>query len=414
MSKTLLVLTEQFPYGNGETFLESEMLFWDTFDRVIVCPLSSKENGVKKRAVEKCELIEISISKLKKIIEIPKLLFDQDFWEEFEILKQKSANKYESFKKLLSMTLNMRIEARQIIRYLKDNIKADDQLFLYAYWLYNPAYVAVTVKKHIPQVERAISRAHGFDIYEYRSFNYLPYRQMLFEELDAVYCVSNNGVNYLNELYPLSSVKFHCAYLGTIDYGTEIFYRQSNTIRIVSCSNCIKLKRINLIIDALSQLRGSGLLIEWTHFGGGPLLDALKIYASEQLDEFVTFTFAGPVSNSELMNKYKSGQYDFFINVSETEGIPVSIMEAMSFGIPALATDVGGTSELVNDGINGYLVGANTSFVEIANKIQEIALLDTETYLNLRINARRKWEMCFSAKKNYPKFCDKLIIGSEE
>ena len=144
MSKTLLVLTEQFPYGNGETFLESEMLFWDTFDRVIVCPLSSKENGVKKRAVEKCELIEISISKLKKIIETPKLLFDQDFWEEFEILKQKSANKYESFKKLLSMTLNMRIEARQIIRYLKDNIKADDQLFLYAYWLYNPAYVAVT------------------------------------------------------------------------------------------------------------------------------------------------------------------------------------------------------------------------------------------------------------------------------
>ena len=89
-------------------------------------------------------------------------------------------------------------------------------------------------------------------------------------------------------------------------------------------------------------------------------------------------------------------------------------MEAMSFGIPALATDVGGTSELVDNGINGYLVGANTSFVEIANKIQEIALLDTETYLNLRINARRKWEMCFSAKNNYPKFCDKVIIGSEE
>jgi len=43
------------------------------------------------------------------------------------------------------------------------------------------------------------------------------------------------------------------------------------------------------------------------------------------------------------------------MNLSETEGIPVSIMEAQSAGVPILATNLGGTSEIVNNE-NGFLV----------------------------------------------------------
>ncbi|NCO54621.1 MAG: glycosyltransferase, partial [Bacteroidetes bacterium] len=46
---------------------------------------------------------------------------------------------------------------------------------------------------------------------------------------------------------------------------------------------------------------------------------------------------------------------DLFINVSESEGIPVSIMEALSAGIPVIATNVGGTNEIVNNDV-GFLI----------------------------------------------------------
>ncbi|MFR4320263.1 MAG: glycosyltransferase [Blautia massiliensis (ex Durand et al. 2017)] len=44
------------------------------------------------------------------------------------------------------------------------------------------------------------------------------------------------------------------------------------------------------------------------------------------------------------------------MNVSSSEGIPVSIMEATSFGIPGIATDAGGTKEIIRDKENGVLL----------------------------------------------------------
>lgn len=55
---------------------------------------------------------------------------------------------------------------------------------------------------------------------------------------------------------------------------------------------------------------------------------------------------------------YSEHPVDVFINLSTNEGVPVSIMEAISFDIPIVATDVGGTSEIVTDE-TGILVSSN-------------------------------------------------------
>jgi len=47
--------------------------------------------------------------------------------------------------------------------------------------------------------------------------------------------------------------------------------------------------------------------------------------------------------HNDVLNYYASNPVDVFINTSSSEGLPVSIMEAMSFGIPVIATNVGGT-----------------------------------------------------------------------
>ena len=77
---------------------------------------------------------------------------------------------------------------------------------------------------------------------------------------------------------------------------------------------------------------------------------------------------AGKISNSQLLEIYKNIPFDIFINVSENEGVPVSIMEAMSFGMIIIATAVGGTSEIVHNGKNGYLLPQNCSKEQIAEK----------------------------------------------
>ena len=48
-----------------------------------------------------------------------------------------------------------------------------------------------------------------------------------------------------------------------------------------------------------------------------------------------------------LVDWYRRNRVDLFISLSSSEGLPVSMMEAISFGIPILATDVGGVSEIV-------------------------------------------------------------------
>ena len=84
-------------------------------------------------------------------------------------------------------------------------------------------------------------------------------------------------------------------------------------------------------------------------------------------------------------------------------------MEAISFGIPVIATDVGGTSEIVIEGVNGRLLPETFEINELAEKIREIISLSDAEYETLSHNARRIYEDKFSAEKNYTDFCKELL-----
>ena len=65
-------------------------------------------------------------------------------------------------------------------------------------------------------------------------------------------------------------------------------------------------------------------------------MDEIKKMAKDKLRDNIQYEFKGNVSNTELMKQYQNKNYYVFVNVSSSEGIPVSIMEATSFGIPRL------------------------------------------------------------------------------
>lgn len=115
----------------------------------------------------------------------------------------------------------------------------------------------------------------------------------------------------------------------------------------------------------------------------------------------------GQLAPPEIFNFYKSMPVDLFLTVSANEGIPVSIMEAQSFGIPVIATAVGGIPEIVNN-INGLLLSANPSPLEIAEAIFK-AFSEKEIWGKKRMYSRRNWEENYNAEKNYNAFAAELL-----
>ena len=96
-----------------------------------------------------------------------------------------------------------------------------------------------------------------------------------------------------------------------------------------------------------------------------------------------------------------------FINTSSAEGAPVSIMEAQSFGIPVIATDVGGVREVVAEG-TGILLPVNFRINELASHIEQFIDMSLEDESAFRNNALHNWEDNFNASSNYHGFITKL------
>jgi glycosyltransferase involved in cell wall biosynthesis len=87
--------------------------------------------------------------------------------------------------------------------------------------------------------------------------------------------------------------------------------------------------------------------------GGGPKKEDLsdKVIKMNLEDEII---FTGMVEHQEIHEYYQAA--DIFVLPSYTEGLPISILEAMACGLPVVATNVGGIPEVITDGLNGFLV----------------------------------------------------------
>ena len=86
-----------------------------------------------------------------------------------------------------------------------------------------------------------------------------------------------------------------------------------------------------------------------------------------QLEDCIQFT--GQLSK----NKWSAiaRDYDIFINTSNIDNTPVSIMEAMALGLPIVSTNVGGIPYLIDDGVTGLLINSSDSD-QMAEKINEL------------------------------------------
>lgn len=288
-----------------------------------------------------------------------------------------------------------------------------DKTLLYSFWFVEIARDAILLADEIERLSGTrpfcISRAHGYDCYDYRSeFDYLPFKTWMAKRLDGVYVCSSNGADYLRRKNPTVADKFHVGYLGTVDRGRASWSKRED-FSIVCCSRAVPLKRVDRVLDALKILEDRGRdKLKFTFIGTGETLPVLREKAKNLTTTKVIFT--GALANDKVLEYYLNNQVDIFVNVSEAEGVPLSIMEAQSCGIPVIATDVGGNSEIVQDGVCGRLIKPEFSIEELADMIEFFLVLEERKVHAYRTNARRLWKKKFDVNRNAQEMLDDVCM----
>ena len=142
---------------------------------------------------------------------------------------------------------------------------------------------------------------------------------------------------------------------------------ENNIIQLLVVSRLVSQKNIDSIIKAVKVTENENIILNIV--GDGSEINNLKLLVKKyELDKKINFI--GKIENTKLNEYLKNA--DIFIQASNYEGLPHSILEAINYEIPILSTEVGGCSVILNKGERGYIIPMPVSEVEISEGIRKI------------------------------------------
>lgn len=156
-------------------------------------------------------------------------------------------------------------------------------------------------------------------------------------------------------------------------------------LRILAVGRLEREKGHSFLIDAVAALLARGLAVELRIVGDGSRRESLASQAKE-LGIEAQVEFAGKAGQDRIQEHYAAA--DLFCLPSLGEGVPVVLMEAMAMGVPVVATNVGGVSELVEDGESGKLASP-ASAEELSEAIAAL-IDDPEARERMRAAGRQR------------------------
>jgi lipopolysaccharide/colanic/teichoic acid biosynthesis glycosyltransferase/glycosyltransferase involved in cell wall biosynthesis len=174
------------------------------------------------------------------------------------------------------------------------------------------------------------------------------------------------------------------------DTNAQPTQQAANTPRLIMVARMKLPKRHDLLLQALAKVRNTlGFELPVTLAGDGPLMDVLRTQAKEL--NLKNITWAGDVSHvSELL-----AQHDVFVLLSDHEGMPITVLEAMRAGLCVLASSLPGIREQIIPYQDGVLT-ANTPDAVTEKLLQ----LVRDPHLRKRLGraAQQTFESAFAAE----------------
>ncbi len=406
MSVRLYLITTAYPFGVGESFLEEEMRCFaaDPYFDVTVVPLLA--SGVARKLPANI-LVDDSVAR-----ELERKRQYRWLYGIGALIRIRPTEEFSwhvgKMKMLFSALTSYGLYRLVFARWLRKK-PTEEKTVVYTYWHTEATYaLGMLLRTHGNY--RVVSRIHGYDLYESRRpYGCMPLKRRFIGMLQRLYTISESAARYVADVYGFDARIVRVARLGVRDRKIAARISPPKSLHIVSCSFLVAVKRVEIVVQSLALLarRFPELSVVWHHIGDGPLRGDLETYAREQLGELpnVKYRFEGQLDNDAVYAFYRDHPVDVLVNVSASEGVPVTMMEAMSCHIPVLATDVGAVSEIVKDGRNGRLLSAVSPADEVASKLAEISFWKAESTRNA---AYRTFAKDYDAQKNYSEFLESL------
>nr|MCR5604839.1 glycosyltransferase [Lachnospiraceae bacterium] len=398
-------------WDNDRNFVGGELkLTASKYDVTVICNSAKEDlNPLVKYSIYKRP------GKLSAVLSLIKMIFDKDSWKEFgRVLKEKDGRC-----KKLSEAVRFYINADMFRVFMKKNGFLEDNAIYYSYWYFWKCY-AVTHEIDRYPGSRVITRTHEYDLYDYTSpSGYQPFKVSMDEKLDCIIFIAEHGRDYYLKKYGRTAgEKYKLYHLGTEqsckvkakeepEEGKPRDEEQSGVMTMVSCSSIITRKRVDRIAEALGLI--NDLDVRWLHFGTGDCEDKLKKLCEDKLKgkKNISCELKGYVKNEELHKFYEQTRVDCFITASSSEGNPVSVMEAMSYGIPVIAPNVCNFPNMIKD--CGILVSGECTPGELAEAIRKIKNMPSAETEQMRYNAYKCWDDNFNADKNNRRFVEEVL-----
>lgn len=404
-NKNLVLFTGEFPYGKrGEPFLNTEIQYLAKhFNSIYVLPsvnfgkdIRKTPNNVFVKNVINADPIRI------RSIPVYIILKSVFFYITQINCRQKNAKYFRRAKDFIYLITQAYLNSKFLKQFMLENEITKENTLFYTYWFDN-SLLSCSFLKREGLIDVLISRAHRFDLYdEYSIGGIVPFRQFIFKQVDRVYLISKHGYNYLSRNVSAKSFnKLRLSYLGVEKHGDVSKDKSGdNTPTLVSCSRVVSFKRVLRIVEVLKRFEQP---LRWVHFGDGESFGQLQSNI-KNLPEHISVYLMGQLDNEEIIHYYTNNFVNVFVSASESEGLPVTMMEAQSFGIPIVSFNVGGVSEIVLDGMTGFLIDNVNDFDGFALAIKKSLEKDVFN----RDYIRKYYENNFNSSINYDQFATEI------
>lgn len=263
--------------------------------------------------------------------------------------------------------------------------------FLRAYWKFKPdiihlhsSKVGILGRMVFPK-KRTVYTVHGFDSIRIAYRKYLPVEKFFQKRCKAIVGVSNyDRENLWNEGITNNVYRvFNGIYQPQGEVAIKV--AQGYAKKVLCIARVSKQKKFDLFLETANIL---------------PQYAFIWIGNQEEMENLPKNVFClGNIPNAGIYNK----EIDLFMLASNYEGLPMVILEAMSFGKPVVASRVGGISEVIENDVNGYTVD-NTAEA-FADKIQYV-LEDDYVYKLFSANTLHRFNESLTVDKMVKAYMD--------
>jgi glycosyltransferase involved in cell wall biosynthesis len=232
-------------------------------------------------------------------------------------------------------------------------------------------------------------------------------RNILMELLLSIFtkkiiCVSNTVKQFVENNEGIAKKKTCLIYNGCNVKNSDIYHQNFSRSNfgflrsdfvIITVASLVQHKGHRVLIDAVDTLARKYQNLRLLIVGDGPLRASLNTYVRD-LHLSATIHFTGEQENVFPLLKLADA---FVLSSTIREGLGIAMIEAMTVKLPLIGSHLGGIPEVINHGVNGFLVSPGNP-AELAESIEKL-ILNREMAINFGKNGKELFKNKFTIKK---------------